>query len=191
MYLRGDIPVLVTAPHATRHLRMETMKYQDRFTGPLAVIEHAITGCHALYTHWATRIDPNYYDNSPFKEAMRNIVEENGIKFVIDLHGARRESPEDIYPGIGVDREFLTQHPEIFEAFKNILSAEGLTPGSESVYKASVQMTVTKFAARQLGVAGMQLEIHERLRRPEENAEGFMRLVSFLAGFINSANAML
>jgi len=183
-YLRGGIPVIVTAPHATRHRRLGAMKYQDRHTGALAVILHALTGCHALYTHWASEVDPNYYNETPFKEALCGAVSEHAIEHVIDLHGTRRAAPHDIYPGIGAEREFALDEGRLVGGFYKSVKNAGLLAGGEDIFRACVQDTVAKFAARKLKTSAIQLEIQERLRSPEENPEGFKKLIECLASFI-------
>ncbi|MEE9252223.1 MAG: gamma-glutamylcyclotransferase [Thermodesulfobacteriota bacterium] len=186
VYLRGDVPVLLTAPHATRHWRMGKVKYQDRFTGPLALIVHCLTGCHTLYTHWASERDPNYYYDAPFKRRLAEVVGAHEIKLVIDLHGTVNKSEPDIYPGVGVESEFLLGREQWLEILNSSLKEANLTSGGTNVFKASVQDTVTKYSARSLGVPAMQLEIHERLRHPESSPEGFETLVRLLASYIES-----
>lgn len=185
-FLRGEIPILVMAPHATRHLRMGRLKYQEKYSGALSVILHSITGSYALYTHWASSLDPNFYDHAPFKSELLKVVKQFGIKFVLDLHGTKNQRSEDIYPGLGNDREFLFGND--FYLYKLEKSAElnGLILGSLNVFPASTQMTVTKFVSRNLGIPAMQIEINERLRHPESNPFEFEKLVKFLTDYICS-----
>jgi gamma-glutamylcyclotransferase (GGCT)/AIG2-like uncharacterized protein YtfP len=184
VFLRGEIPVLVTASHATAHLRMNKIKYEEHYTGALSVILHVLTGSNALYTHWASEIDPNYYDDAPFKEKVSDIVQEFGIRFVIDLHGTIAKTHEDIYPGIGIEREFLLGNDFYLAKLEESVESEGFILGGLHVFPASRQMTIAKFLARNLGIPALQLEINKRLRRPESNPSGFERLVKFLKNYI-------
>lgn len=185
-HLRGELPVIVTAPHATRHMRLGKMKYRDKHTGALAIILHSMTGCHALYTHWASKTDPNYYDDAPFKERLEDVVKSYGIGFVLDLHGTLRGSGEEIYPGVGVEREFLRGKWQLLELLDMHLTNQRISLGGEDVFRACLQPTVAKYASRTLGIPAMQLEIGDALREPEKNPKGFISLVSALASFINA-----
>jgi len=185
MFLRGEIPILVTASHATAHLRMNKLKSEERYTGAISVILHTLTGSHALYTHWASGIDPNFYDDAPFKRKLEKIVKKFGIRFVLDLHGTTIEKIEDAYPGIGNEGEFLLGNDFYLKKLKESVKADGLTLGGLHVFPASRQMTITKFVARKLGIPAMQIEINERLRHPESNPFQFERLVGSLNRFIS------
>lgn len=184
VFLRGEIPVLVTASHATAHLRMNKIKYEEHYTGALSVILHVLTGSYALYTHWASEIDPNYYDNSPFKEKLSDIVQEFGIRFVLDLHGTIGKTNEDIYPGIGNEREFLLGNDFYLDKLEESVESEGFILGGLHVFPALRQMTIAKFLAQDLGIPAMQLEINKRFRGPENDPFQFEKLVKFLSHYV-------
>ncbi len=190
-FLRGEIPILVTAPHATRHLRMGKLKYQEEYTGMLSVILHTLTGSYALYTHWASGVDPNFYDDAPFKSKLLNVVRKFGIGFILDLHGTRREWSDDIYPGVGNNREFLFGNDFYLYKLQEASESNGLVLGGLYVFPASTQMTITKFVARNLEIPAMQIEINERLRRPESNPSEFKKLIRFLTDYISSIKAYM
>ena len=186
VFQRGDIPVLVTAPHATRHVRMGKPKYEEEYTGAVALLLHILTGCHALYTHYASKIDPNYYDNSPFKVGLEEVVKKFNIRFALDLHGTISRSKHDIYPGIGNEEEFLLGNGIYFKKLEGLAKSNGLNLGGKEVFSASRQNTVTKFVAKKLRTPAIQLEISGRLRKPEVDKESFMKLVEFLRLLIES-----
>ncbi len=185
IFLRGDAPILVTAPHATTHLRMNKQKQQEEYTGAISVILHSLIGAHALYTHWASKIDPNFYDDAPFKKKLTKIVKKFGIKSVLDLHGTRGQRAEDIYPGIGNNREFLIGNDSYLRTLKESANSNGIVLGGLNVFPASIQMTVTKFVATKLGIPAMQIEINERLRDPKSDPQGFEKLVTFLTEYLH------
>jgi len=184
LYLRGSIPVLVTAPHATAHVRMGKLKRQEFYTGALAVLLHSVTGCHALYTDRLSQVDPNHSDESPFKEKIYEIARKFGIELLIDLHGTGSERPGDVFPGIGRNKEFLNGRPDFYSGLEQSAASNGVSLGSTDVFPAARQLTVTRFSATRLGIPSMQLEINQSLRQPESSPADFMKLVNFLRGFI-------
>jgi gamma-glutamylcyclotransferase (GGCT)/AIG2-like uncharacterized protein YtfP len=185
MFVRGDTPMLVTAPHATMHSRINKLKEQEEYTGAISVILHSLTGSYALYTHWASTTDPNFYDNAPFKKKLAKIVTKFGIKFVLDLHGTGVKRNEDIYPGVGKDKEFLIGNNLYFDKLKDTVHSNGFILGGFHVFPATRQMTVTKYVATNLGIPAMQIEINKRLREPESKPERFEKLVNSLTDYIN------
>jgi gamma-glutamylcyclotransferase (GGCT)/AIG2-like uncharacterized protein YtfP len=183
--LKGNTPVLVTAPHATAHVRMGKLKRQEFYTGAISVLLHSLTGCHALYTDRLSEPDPNYSDESPFKTKLAGIAAETGIEFLIDLHGTGPTRPDDIFPGVGRSGEFLYGRHEYLTELGRVARLNGVSLGSTEVFTAARQPTVTRFSAAELGIPSMQLEISRRLRQPDENPAGFVKLVKFLTEFID------
>jgi gamma-glutamylcyclotransferase (GGCT)/AIG2-like uncharacterized protein YtfP len=184
VFLRGDAPMLVTAPHATRHLRMNKLKQEEGYTGAISVILHSLTGSYALYTHWASKSDPNFYDDAPFKKKLEKIVRKFGIRFVLDLHGTRVQKNKDLYPGIGNNGEFLIGKDFYLHKLEDSAKSNGLIIGGLNFFPASIQMTVTKFVATKLRIPAMQIEINEKLRELKSNPQGFEKLVRFLTDYI-------
>lgn len=183
-YIKGHIPVLVTAPHATAHVRMGKLKRQEFFTGALAVLLHSVTGCHALYAGRLSSLDPNYTDESPFKAKLSELAGRCGLEFLIDIHGTGSERPGDVFPGVGTNGEFLNGRPGSLDELGQAARSNGVSLGSTDVFPASKQRTVTRFSATRLGVPSMQLEINRNLRRPETAPADFIKLVNFLKDFI-------
>ena len=185
IYVKGDLPVMVTAPHSTAHVRMGKLKRQEFFTGALAQILHNTTGCHVLYANSLTETDPNYYDDSAFKAKLSGLARESDLRLLIDLHGTGLGQSADIFPGTGEAREFLLGNDGYFDALISSSRSSGIGIGGEDVFPAAKQMTVAKFSARELGLPAIQLEIAQELRKPDSSPEDFVRLVGFLKDFIS------
>ena len=185
VYLKGDLPVLICANHATAHVRMGKLKRQEFFTGALAQILHNTLGCHVLYTNSLSQVDPNYYDDSPFKDRLTEIADRSDINLLIDLHGTGPDRDADIFPGTGESREFLLGNESHFDALLSSALSRGITIGSEDVFPAAKQMTVTKYSARKLRLPAIQLEIVRELRRPESSPRDFNKLVAFMNEFLS------
>ncbi len=183
-YIKGHIPVLVTAPHATAHVRMGKLKRQEFYTGALAVLLHSVTGCHALYAGRLSSLDPNYTDESPFKAKLSELAGRCGLELLIDIHGTGSERPGDVFPGVGTNGEFLNGRPGSLNELGQAARSNGISLGSADVFPASKQRTVTRFSATTLGVPSMQLEINRNLRQPETAPADFVKLVNFLKDFI-------
>jgi hypothetical protein len=135
--------------------------------------------------------DPNYYDDSPFKKRFSQIVRSNDIKSLIDIHGTGSEKRFDIYPGVGVKKEFLLGYENYLADFWKIANASKISIGELDVFPAAKQMTVTKYAARKLKIPSIQLEINRKLREPEKNPGNFIKLAKFLKGIIDELSHLV
>ena len=191
IYLRGETPIMVSAPHASVHERMDKPKRQEFYTAALSAMLHSLTGCHSLYTNRVMKSDPNYYDGSPYKKKLAEIIKSNNIKFLLDLHGTGPERDHDCYPGTGISNEFLLSHVEYYKELEHCAELHQISLGGLDVFPAAKQMTVTKYAARILRVPAMQLEINRKLREPEKNTEDFIKLNKFLRDFVNRLSNLI
>ena len=87
LYISGNIPILVSAPHGAAHTRRGKYKGEDEYTSALARLIGEETGAHCIYARRRSRTDPNVAKDAPYKEMVREICELSDIKFVLDLHG--------------------------------------------------------------------------------------------------------
>ena len=184
IFLEGTVPVLVTCPHSTAHVRMGKLKRHEFYTAALGAVAHLVLGCHCLYANREQDTDPNYYDDCDFKAALGEILSETKIDLVVDIHGTGNERLEDLFPGVGTGREFLLSAPDVLDDFYLSAKEHGIAAGSADIFPAARQMTVAKFAANRFSVPAIQIEISDRLRMPWRREEEFRRLIGFFLEFI-------
>ena len=184
IFLEGTVPVLVTCPHSTAHTRMGKLKRHEFYTAALGAVLHLVLGCHCLYANREQETDPNYYDDCGFKTALGKILSEAKIDLVVDIHGTGNERPEDLFPGVGTEREFLLSAPDVLDKFYLTAEEHGIAAGGAGIFPAARQMTVAKFVANRFSVPAIQIEISDRLRMPWRREKEFRRLLGFLLGFV-------
>jgi hypothetical protein len=162
----GKIPILISAPHGAKHYRTRKKYWKDEqaYTASLAIALGQATGAHVIYTRNKTREDPNNDLNTRYKEAVRKAVNEYGIKFLIDLHGARRAQPFKIDVGILSKKTENSSCP----TFKNIVE-RNFADYQEQIFNqkftANDRCTITSFAWNDLKIEAIQVEINARLRK--------------------------
>jgi hypothetical protein len=183
--LTGDGAVLLSAPHACRHLRDGRIKMGEEFTASLARYVARLTGNHAIFTLHPSDEDPNWQENSEYKEAIRRLVAEQQIRLVIDLHGMTNRYAMGIAIGTMYGRALHGMDvvsPFLQCGFRRVEAAALDAPlprgagrqvsgtGPERHWRTLVvdhprftggvrNHTVTRFVAKQLGVAAVQVEI--------------------------------
>lgn len=184
IFLEGTVPVLITCPHSTAHVRMGKLKRHEFYTAALGAVLHSVLGCHCLYANREQDRDPNYYDDCDFKGALEKILSEAKIDLVIDIHGTGNERSEDLFPGVGMEREFLLSASDVLDKFYLAAQEHGIEAGGADVFPAARQMTVAKFAANRFSVPAIQIEISDRLRMPWRREKEFRLLIGFLLGFV-------
>lgn len=88
----GDLPVVVSAPHAVTHEREGRVKPSDDYTGAMALVLAHWTGCHAIVASRFDGCDPNWdpIEGSAYKQALVAHVLKAGVRFCLDAwHGVR------------------------------------------------------------------------------------------------------
>ena len=173
--VEGDIPVLVSAPHAVTHMREGRIKASEDFTGPIALEIACMTGAHAVVATRFDEADPNFdpFEKSAYKQALVDCVLCHGVKLVLDIHGMMAASPAIIAVGTG-DGANVSSWPEAAKLAESIIE-ERLGPfarkhGKEIAvderFASRGANTVSSTVARECGVAALQVELSTILRFP-------------------------
>jgi len=174
----GSVPVVLSAPHGAVHTRQGRAKEEEEYTAALAMLVAALTGAHALYARRRSSTDPNWYAEVPYKERLRQIVEEEKVRFVFDLHGMAPHRSIGIALGTMKGRSCPEQRDEIVR----LLEASGFRQDAAFPNRLDVdrtftarglgeQETVTRFASQCLGVPAAQIELHPSLRVVERRED--------------------
>lgn len=156
----------MSAPHAVNHNREDTVKPADMYTGALALLLQKLTNCHCIFSNSFSDEDPNYVLGGEYKAMLGAIVKDNKIPFVIDLHGASKEREFDIDLGTLHGASIQEAHlHEIIQIFHNNGILNVL---HNHTFAASHPGTITSYAAKELLVQSIQIEINRNYRNPNE-----------------------
>ena len=181
-------PILISAPHGARTFRdddKEVWHEEDEYTAGLAQLLGEICDVSVIATvHKNEEYDPNYVrdDSVPYKQTIRTLIEDSGVKFVIDLHGAALNSRILKSPGtidLGFrgkelqERSMSEKHVQTLEAL--FTSTDGKCPSSDFVvcrnkFPARGRGTITTFVFCCFGldtgynVQSVQIEMKPQVR---------------------------
>lgn len=187
-YFPGTVPILVSAPHAVRHIRHKKIKPSDEFTGSLAYLLNEVTACHSLAITKLYGGDPNFDGQCIYKDFINSLNAQNRFKLVIDLHGASRE--HDFAVDIGtINGVSLLGQNHYSKVLKNSLLNYDISPISENRFTVSGNKTVTAYASENLGIPALQLEINKKFRSPNQNPTDYCRVLAALADFVRAVNS--
>lgn len=93
----GSIPVLFTAPHTMEQVHSDGyIKNSETFTKAIALYLNKKCDSSYLVKIKDTGLDSNRDNHDEFKKLLFDIVKENNIKLVIDLHGADHNRDFDV-----------------------------------------------------------------------------------------------
>ena len=92
-------PILISAPHGSRTFRNnsnEIWHEEDEYTAGIVQLLGDICEVSIIATVFQNnQYDPNNVrdDNVAYKQTIRSLIEDSGVNFVLDIHGAALNSP--------------------------------------------------------------------------------------------------
>lgn len=145
--VEGSVPIIVTAPHATRPFRNGKYRFSDGAgTAAVAILLNKLTGITAIYTTYESPSDPNYYDDNEFKAAILEQIKKEHPVLLLDIHGSNRSRPYDVDFGT-MNGQSLHGNTAALSLLIDSLKREGVVNLSENFFSASDHQTITKFAS--------------------------------------------
>ena len=171
----GDVPVVISAPHAVSQLREGAVKPSDDFTGAIALVAAELAGCCSMVASRYDACDPNWdpLESCRYKQALVELVRRRGIVAVVDVHGVPSASPFAIEVG-SADGDTVRAMPGaddlacalLSEKLAPFLEKQGKSVALNHVHAARGLNTVSNTIARECGIAALQLELATPFRVP-------------------------
>lgn len=205
----GNIPIMLSAPHAVNHFRNGQKKWADLWTGGIALYLQQITGCHLIYNACFAEKDPNFDapENNDYQNALKQYLKNTPVYVLLDLHGssASREYAVELGTAPSPDKseqekqEDLTSLHDakiiediVISTFNQNFAK--LTTLKKSVWKNKVfsaggQNTITKGISGTTDTACLQLEINAEYRNPDNQAQ-FMALMNAMQQIIQRLSVL-
>jgi hypothetical protein len=187
-YIRGKIPILLSAPHGAKHWRYDKRKgvdgpkEEDEFTAGMSCLIGKLTDAYVIYARRQSNTDPNWYPKIPYKEKLRQIVRDQKIQFVLDIHGAKSDSNFGIALGTMNDISCKAEQDKIIKVLGNQgfrvntsdkLSKLAINPpaytGSGDILNG--QQTIIRFVSHDLLISAAQFELNAHLRIPKRRSD--------------------
>ncbi len=180
LYKKGSIPILFTAPHTMMQTKENgDIKLNEPYTKALALYMNKYFHAYTLIKVKDTGLDPNRDNHDEFKTLLYDLVKNENIKLVIDLHGASKSREFDVELGTlnNLTAEYSTVK-ELVKSFEN----NGITNVAfNEPFKGGA---ITQYLYNIKEVDVIQLEINYKYR-DSNNLSELERLTYSLGHFIN------
>ncbi len=176
----GNNPILLSAPHTMMQLKEDgNYKMSETFTKAITMYVGDNTDSFYLIKNKDTGIDSNNSEEDTFKNMLLDIIKDNNIKLLIDIHGAKEERDFDIEIGNlnNLSSDFSTVN-ELVDAFneEGIFNIEVNEP-----FKGGM---ITKTVFFETNIDVIQIEINKKYRNLEK-IENINMVCEALINFIN------
>lgn len=116
--LSGSVPVLLSAPHSVNQLRGDDVRDAEKYTGGLARLLATATNSFAIFQLF-THADPNTDNENYYKNGIINLVNEYGIKLLIDIHSSQFIDDTDV-DIVTNNRQTLRGHDELINKLEDL-----------------------------------------------------------------------
>ncbi|MBN1247617.1 MAG: hypothetical protein JXC32_08150 [Anaerolineae bacterium] len=187
-YLKGSVPILISAPHGAKHTRFyeekseRELKEEDEFTAGLARLVAQKSGAHVIWLRRQSTEDANADRRCRYKTALGEIIRQHAIRFVLDFHGMSADREFGIAIGTANGRSCASETQELVV---ECLAESGFVKSptrlsdcklrrvviNHKSYGANGRNTVTRYVRDMLKAEAVQFEFNAHLRIPQRRAD--------------------
>lgn len=186
--INGVNPIIFSAPHAVRQVRNGNVKLADSFTGGITEYLCKRYNSFGIIRTCNLNDDPNYMTDDismNYKRALEELIERNGILFLIDVHGCSNSHGFDVI--VGTNNGLNINFDSIISKIDEISKEGHLNIQIDGIFSASNVNTISSYIHARTGIDCMQFEMSKRVRTSEEDFNSF---ISFLDKFIQYLMSM-
>lgn len=176
----GSRPIVISASHATPHVRHGREKAAESKTGAIALHLGQILGGVTIIPLLPQNDDPNFdlIESGPYKTILMSLLSQETV--LIDIHGMKDRSGADLCIGTGG----LKPTPEVLKPICDSLVSSfgqvGMTATIDDPFDASHPGTIAAFG-RSRCLASIQIELSVSSRVPPQLGLTFDALVAALS----------
>lgn len=183
--------VLVSAPHSVSQFREGKIKIAELSTGVIAKLLNKHYGIPIIVKTKNCNDDANFDEVSDYKEALAKYVNENNIKFVIDLHALSQKKNCDI--NLGTNYGFNIMNNNVYiDLFNNIANSYNYKKVAiDFPFSSTYEHTIANFVSRTLKIPAIQVEINSKLFYMSYDVAPHKKFVNMLASYIIKLNDYL
>lgn len=175
-FLTGNLPILLSAPHAVPHMEEGTICPSEIATGKIVEQLCRDTGCHGIIRCRNLGDDPNSDlegEGMRYKEAAAEYCKRYDIKYAIDIHGCNDSHGWDVEIGTGKDNRNLLGEEYILPILEENLKVLGKICRNK-LFCANGCGTVSYYLSQKAGTPCVQLEIAVKLRNEEKKKKALV-----------------
>ena len=187
IFRSGNIPVLISAPHAYRHIRNGRIKNAETGAGAIALFLNEHKNTHCMVKTAENEDDPNYNEKSPYKNALLDYIRANSIRYVLDIHELKPGRETEINPlingGILIDG-----YEKLYNIIKEIFLKNKFKVTEDFPFSGKNPNGIAAFLRKNTEIFVLQLEINCRLIYPESGCNQTDRVCTAFSDIVDAIN---
>lgn len=172
--VKGNIPIIISCPHARSHVQNGKKQQRDFYTGTIGKVVSNITGAHLIYITKELDFDPNYDPDTLYIRELIKYIKENNIKFLIDLHGMQRNHQKNVEIGTNSGYNVICDFNLINE-IKTTIEATIPDVVVDEYFKAG-KRTISSRIRKNTNILTIQLELNRKYRAMKKRPKSFVKM---------------
>lgn len=175
---KGTIPVIISAPHGVSQVRLGKHKFEEPGSLAFALELAKGTGAHLIAKTKNCDDDANFDKVCPYKEALKEYIKQNNIKYLIDVHGLAKNRPMDINLGTYLGKN-IEKNEKLFDFLLDKLKKCGFIVSVDEPFWAGNGGSIAGEMSK-LGIWTIQLEINCKYTNLPQNFLELHKILNIL-----------
>lgn len=180
--LSGNLPVLISAPHAVNQIRGDDVRDAEKYTGALARYLSNSTNSYAIFELF-THADPNTDVEHDYKNGIINLIESYKIKLLIDIHSSEFKDDTDI-DIVTNQRSTLCGINALPDKIKEIGQKYNVKVDENNIPNKSFENEIIAVTSLVCGVPAIRIVINNKKLDISNNEESFKNICKTIEEFI-------
>ena len=160
--LAKNIPIIISAPHSAKQLRNGKVQSKESYTDIFAsnISERENVSC--IYKTMFLNDDVNSDKESAYKTALKEFIEANDIKYLIDLHTMSDKRLPDICIAINAGKNIKNKY-DILQGIVNSFVVNGISSVTvDEPFKAMDPNCISNYISTTCNIPCFHIEINKK-----------------------------
>lgn len=171
-------PILISVPHAVKQTRLGKQKNEEIGTLSTGIILADRLNSSLIIKTRNNFDDANFDKESNYKDKIKYLISAVGIKYIIDIHGLKREQDCDINLGINFGTN-IKNDVNLYDKILSGLKNAGFVTTIDNPFRAG-ERTISGYFSTNYNVWTIQIEINSRITNDSKYISKLNELLDIL-----------
>ena len=175
--------VVLSVPHGVEQVRLGKSKARELGSITTALYLQKVCNCSLIAKTKCNNDDVNFDEKSAYKDSLANLIEDNDIEFLIDLHSLSSKRDMDINLGLHLGYN-IKDYEGVFDYLHKELLKNNFTVSIDAPFMASGNTVCNSMKKKFENLFAIQIEINSKITKQEGNFDRNCLLISIMGKWI-------